>query len=119
MTHVISDYTTKIIHKTGLINEGTSVYFDQTSRDREQMIKDWLKANDKRITIRDIWKNWGDYPESLTYPLAGLFVKELINNFGRDKFLAFFSDQSYQNAKRVFGPKLDAVVQEFENKINI
>ena len=118
MTHVISNYSTAIIKKTGFINEGTSVYFDQTNQDREQMVKDWIKTNDKKITIREIWMNWNNYPAELSYPLSGLFIKELINNFGRNEFIEFFGNQTYDNAKLVFGDKLDKVIKDFENKIN-
>lgn len=118
MTHVISNYSTIMVEKTGLINEGTSVCFDQTNQDIEQIVKDWIKNNDKKITISEIWTNWKDYPEELTYPLSGLFVKDLIDNFGRDKFIEFFGIQTYDNAKFIFGEKLDKVIKEFENKIN-
>lgn len=118
MTHVISNYSTKIINKTGLINEGTAVCFDQTNQHKEQIVKDWLKANDKKISIGEIWANWKNYPENLTYPLSGLFVKELIDNFGQEKFIEFFGNQTYENAKLVFGANLDKVIKDFENKIN-
>jgi len=118
MTHVISNYSTKIINKTGLINEGTSVCFDQTNQNKEQIVKDWLKANDKKVVIGDIWGNWKNYPEEFSYPLSGLFVKELIDNFGREKFIEFFGNQSYENAKIIFGDKLDKVIKDFENKTN-
>lgn len=119
MTHVISNYSTKMIMKTGLINEGTSVCFDQTNQDKEQIVKDWIKNNGKKVEIKEIWKDWKDYPEELTYPLSGLFVEELIDNFGREKFIDFFGNQTYDNAKVVFGEKLDTIIKEFENKINM
>lgn len=118
MTHVISNYSTKMVNKTGLINEGTAVCFDQTNQDKEQIVKDWIKNNGKQAEISKIWKKWKDYPEELTYPLSGLFVKELIDNFGRDKYIEFFGNQTYDNAKLVFGEKLDKVIKDFENKIN-
>lgn len=118
MVHVISHYSTKIISKAGLINEGTAVCFDQTKQDKEQIVKDWLKANDKKISIEEIWANWNDFPEDLKYPLAGLFVKELIDNFGREKFIDFFGNQTYENAKLVFGDNLGEVISAFENKFN-
>jgi len=118
MTHVILNFSTKITNKTGLINEGTAVYFDQTNQNKEKIVKDWLKTNDKKITINEIWTNFSDYPDALTYPLSGLFIKELIDNFGREKFMDFFSNQTYDNAKLVFGEKLDKVIEDFENKIN-
>lgn len=118
MTHVISNYSTKMVMKTGLINEGTSVCFDQTSQDKEQIVKDWIKDNGNKVKIKEIWNNWKGYPEELTYPLSGLFVKELIDNFGKEKFIEFFGNQTYDNAKLVFGEKLEKVIKDFENKIN-
>ncbi len=119
MTHVISNYATRIINLTGLINEGTAVCFDQTNQNKEQIVKDWLKANNKKISIREIWANWKNYPENLTYPLSGLFVKELIDQFGREKFIEFFGNQTYENAKSVFGDELDEVIKDFENKMGV
>jgi len=118
MTHVISNYMTSFTNKTGLINEGTAVYFDQTNQNREQIVKNWLKANGKKVSIREIWTNWKIYPEELTYPLSGLFVNELIKNFGPEKFKEFFGNQTYENARLVFGDKLDKVIKDFEDKIN-
>ncbi|MGB3229329.1 MAG: hypothetical protein WBB02_15240 [Saprospiraceae bacterium] len=119
MTHVISHYSTKIVKKTELINVGTSVCFDQSNIKRAHIVKEWVKLHDKKITIKDIWINWKSYPEELTYPLSGLFVKELINNFGREKFIEFFSNQTFDNAKLVFGDNINKVIKEFEDRINI
>lgn len=118
MTHVISNYTSDIFNKTRFINEGTAVCFDQTHQDRLTQIKDWIATNNKQISIKDYWKNGGMYDEEILYPLSGLFVKELINTFGRDKFIEFFSNQTYENAKTVFGNELDKMIQEIEHNIN-
>lgn len=119
MTHVISNYTSDISKKTRFINEGTAVCFDQSHQDRLKQIKDWISANNNQIRIKDCWENGDGYAEDILYPLSGLFVKELIDNFGEKKFLEFFGNQTYDNAKLVFGDKLDKVIQEFENMINI
>jgi len=119
MTHVISNYTSDISNKTRFINEGTAVCFDHSSQDRMQLVKNWIKTHNKRIVIKDYWDNGRNYPEEILYPIAGLFVKELIGNYGREKYLEFFKNQTYGNAKFVFGDKLDNIIQEFENKINI
>lgn len=118
MTHVISNYTSDISNKTRFINEGTAVCFDQSNNDRLKQIKDWIASNNKQIVIKDYWANGEKYAEEILYPLSGLFVKELIDNFGKEKFLEFFKNQTYENAKLVFGDKLDNVIQELENKIN-
>lgn len=118
MTHVISDYTSKILNKTRFINEGTAVCFDQSGHNKMLLVQEWIKKNNKLIVIKDLWANLENYPDELVYPVSGLFVKVLIDNFGRDKFLDFFKSQTYENAKLVFGENLDIVIKAFEKEIN-
>jgi len=118
MTHIISYYTSEITNKTRFINEGTAVCFDQSNQDRLKQVKNWIAKNKKQIAIKDYWENGEKFAEEILYPLSGLFVKELIVNFEKEKFLEFFKNQTYDNAKLVFGDKLDKVIQDFENKIN-
>lgn len=119
MTHVISNYTSDISKKTRFINEGTAVCFDQSHKNRINQIKDWIATNKKQVAIKDYWKNGREYEEEILYPLSGQFIKELIDNFGREKFLEFFKNQTYENAKIVFGNEFDNVIKGFENKINM
>jgi tetratricopeptide (TPR) repeat protein len=119
MTHVISHYSSNFSDKTRFINEGTSVCFDQTRQDRLKQIKDWMAVNNKQISIKDYWEHGDTYPEEILYPVSGLFVKDMITHFGRDQFMVFFSKQTYENAKTVFGDELDNLIQEFENKMNL
>jgi tetratricopeptide (TPR) repeat protein len=118
MTHVISNYTSAIKNKTRFINEGTAVCFDLSNHNKLKMVKDWIVANNKQIAIKDCWAGGEKYGDEILYPLSGLFVKELIYNFGKEKFLEFFKDQTYENAKLIFGNKLDTMIEEFEKKIN-
>ena len=118
LTHVISNYTSAISKKTRFINEGTAVCFDQSSQNRLKKVKDWIRTNDKKIEIKDIWKNGREYPVEILYPLAGLFVQELIEKYGKEKFLEFFKNQTYENAQLIYGMELFMFIKEFENKIN-
>ena len=118
MTHVISSYVANISKKSELINEGTSVYFDQSKQDKENIVRNWLTKNEKKVAIKDMWSNWKSYPIELSYPLSGLFVKVLIDSFGKEKFLEFFKIQTYENAKNIFGDKLDQIIVDFEKKFN-
>lgn len=93
ITHVISNYLAKNMVKTGLINEGTSVCFDLSNQDKESFVTEWIKKYDEKINIKDIWSNWEKYPDELTYPLSGAFVKLMIDTFGKEEFLEFFVDQ--------------------------
>ncbi|HCE58679.1 MAG TPA: hypothetical protein DER09_12845 [Prolixibacteraceae bacterium] len=118
ITHIITGNLGKRQIKTGLINEGTAVCFDQSNNNREEMVKTWLKANNAKVDIKDIWANWQKYPQELTYPLSGLFVEALLSRFGKEKFLAFIDNQTYENAIKVFGSETDKIIQEFENRFN-
>jgi tetratricopeptide (TPR) repeat protein len=118
LTHVISAYSGKMLKKTGLINEGTAVCFDLSNNNRQEMVKTWLQTNNQKIDIKDIWNNWGKYPQELSYPLSGLFVEEMISRFGKEKFLAFFTDQTYENALKLYGSETDTMIQEFQKSFN-
>lgn len=117
MTHVISYYTSDISTKTRFIDEGTAVCFDQSNQNRLKQVKDWISVNEEKIVLKDYWVNGRDHAEEILYPLAGLFVQELIEKFGKEKFLEFFKDQTYENAKLVYGKVLDATIKEFEVKM--
>ncbi|WP_167613829.1 tetratricopeptide repeat protein [Maribellus sediminis] len=120
LTHVLSHYTSAISEKTRFINEGAAVCFDleQSNHYKLNKVKDWIRKNDTQIEIKDIWINGGEYAEEIVYPLSGLFVQELIAQFGKEKFLEFFANQTYENAQLVYGMELSMFIKEFENKIN-
>lgn len=118
MTHIIAHYSTNVSTITKFINEGTAVNFDLSSQDRIKKVNDWIQKTNQKIDILDIWNNGDDYEEEILYPLSGLFVRELIANFGREKFLEFFGNQTYDNAKLVFGDKLDQLINEFESNLS-
>lgn len=119
MTHVISNYVTNIKVKTGLINEGLAVYLDLDDRDDRGLVFSAMKKyNIKKIDIQSFWSDWRKYSDEISYPVAGLFVEDLIKKYGKDKFLNFFADQSYQNAKAVFGDDFDNFIKEFEENMH-
>ena len=65
-----------------------------------------------------MWINWKSYPDELSYPLSGLFVEELIAQYGKENFLEFFKNQTYKNAQKVFGKGLKIFIEKFENRFN-
>jgi hypothetical protein len=65
-----------------------------------------------KVSVKDIWINWRSYRKELSYPLSGLFVKELIHRFGREMYLTIFKDQRYEN------DGLDKLIKEFDGEIN-
>ena len=119
ITHVISHYIPGITYKTGLINEGLAVYLDMADKnDKNSVLQAMQKYGMKKISIKSFWNNWNKYSEEISYPLAGLFIADIIEKYGKDKFIEFFKDQSYKNAKTVFGKDFDDFIQGFESKFN-
>lgn len=119
IAHVISHYIPDLTYKTGLINEGIAVYLDMASKDEKVIVQDAMKKyNLEKLSIKSFWTNWQKYHEELSYAVAGLFVGELIEFYGKEKFMEFFTDQSYNNAKEIFGNGLDDFIKEFESKFN-
>ncbi len=116
ITHVISHYISDIEYKSGLINEGIAVYLDMAHKDEKSIVQNSMrKYNIEKISIKSFWKNWRDYNEELSYAVAGLFVGEIIETYGKEKFLEFFTNQSYKNANRVFGKEFDDFIKGFES----
>ncbi len=118
MTHIISHYSATPIAKKRFINEGTAVYFNQEKDNNEKLVKKWMKKSSMTLNIKDFWANGERYPEVILYPLGGLVVKELIKEFGKKQYLEFFKNQTYENAKAVFGADLDTLITELELKLN-
>ena len=118
LTHVISNSSRQMGARTGLINEGTAVCFDLSVRNQEQLVQEWIGKNKQPIDLKDMWTDFRKYPAELTYPLSGIFVREMLNRFGKEKFLAFFPNQTYENAKAVFGDELDALIVKTEKQFN-
>lgn len=118
ITHVVSHYTDKITRMAPLINEGTAVCFNLSLTNKAKVVEDYLKIHGESFSIANLWSNWNNYPEQFSYPIAGLFVEEIIKQFGREDFLTFFTDQSYEHALEVFGSDLDVLIEGFEKKYN-
>jgi tetratricopeptide (TPR) repeat protein len=118
MTHVISNYVGKNIIKTGLINEGTAVCFNLDKQDKTELVVKWLEKNEQEVDIKAMWLGWEDFPGEFAYPMAGIFVEELIKTFGKERFLNFFVVQTYDHAKEVFGDDLETLIANLEDKIN-
>jgi hypothetical protein len=49
--------------------------------------------------------------------LGGELVKRIFEKFGKEKFFPFMTDQSLENAERIFGKELDALIAQLESDI--
>jgi hypothetical protein len=121
MTHVISFHALEPAVRTGLINEGTAVHFDQTGRDQLDRARRALAA--ARTTAGEplppvataaLWEDWSLLPQEVGYPLAGAWVRVLIEKGGKERFLEFYRDQTLAHARRVYGDDLQGWLEEFD-----
>lgn len=119
IAHDISLNYKKIDHYENFITEGTASYFDQTNLAREDYFKELLKRmKKKKVSVKNVWLNWKNYNTDFSYNLGGLFVEDLIKEYGKEKFLEFFTNQSFKNAKLVFGKDFENFIEVFEAKFN-
>jgi tetratricopeptide (TPR) repeat protein len=121
MTHIVSNAALEPTARTGLINEGTAVRFDQTGRDRMATARRALAdAGDlPRVSLAALWEDWSLLPGEVTYPLAGAWVDRLIDKGGREHFLTFFTDQSLAHAREVYGDRLQGWMEDFEADLGL
>ncbi|PID79016.1 hypothetical protein CSB20_12285 [bacterium DOLZORAL124_64_63] len=120
MTHVISDHARNPVVRTGLINEGIAVYHDLTGADKLALARRVIAQQEPRplrVSVPALWQDWSLAPNTFSYPLAGAFVKMLIDKGGKEKFLEFFPDQSYAHARQIYGDDLQGWIDDFEAKV--
>lgn len=114
MTHSIIHFAAKSKIKNKLITEGTCVYFDMGEKWDFNAVR---KKADSTISVVEVWK----YPLSTTnrilYPLGGELVSRLIGQFGMNKFLELLVDQSYENAQRIYGKKLNKLIDKLQEDL--
>ncbi len=121
MTHVISAAALQPVQRVGLINEGIAVYHDRTGRDRLALARKAVAGavSDEGaplppVALRALWDDWSLLPGAVSYPLAGAWIERLVEKGGREKFLEFFTDQSREHARAVYGADLQGWIDGFE-----
>lgn len=118
LTHVVSGQALKPTVKTRLINEGVAVYFDLSGRDR--MAKARYAVQKANVTDLDLLSWWTDERsanEEVLYPVAGAWVKTLLDKGGKDKLFKLCREQTAAKAREIYGDDLDVWVDEFEQAL--
>ena len=118
IAHSISMYATVIRNPNKLIFEGLACYFDFSGRDWVKEAKKMVLGHGGRVSITDTWKSGEHLPEGILYPLGAALCGKLIQSFGRDRFILLLADQSYENAKKIYGTALDDLIVNLEKEIN-
>jgi len=118
ITHIAVYHGVEPEQRTGLINEGIAVYFDQTDRDRYAVARAALQQHGaESVSIRTLWTDWDAWPSRVTYPVAGAFVQGLIEAEGMAKLRQLARDQTLDHAQQIYGDDLDAIIRDVEQRI--
>ncbi len=115
IAHSISHWRNIKAAKTRFINEGIGVYFDQNKNDKLKRAQEVSISTS--VSIKNIWTTENDVPESLLYPVAGAFVEYLIQ-YDKEKFLQLSENQTYENAKKIYGGQIEKLIDVFTKKLN-
>jgi hypothetical protein len=116
---IIRNYLkTEIVNK--FIDEGTAMYFDMTDRNRLKAARDIIKKKDykDKISIKGIWQKPLDYPDWMIYYVGAAFIERLVEGESKEKFMELLKKQSYDNAEKIFGEKLNTIILDLEANIN-
>ena len=114
LARILSANAVIVKKSTRLISEGTAANFDLKNSNNISKIKGPGRAN---ISLLSYWNYKSRSNES--YQLIGReLVHRLIDKFGKEKFMQLLEDQTYDNAKKIYGKKLDEVIAQLEKEIN-
>ena len=115
IAHSISHWSQAQSIKTRFINEGIGVCFDQIDSARLQRAQESYKT--QPVSIREMWQEDNQRKGDLSYAIAGAFVEFLIQT-NKEKFLKLVENQTYENAKVLYGEQLDQLIDTFLKKLN-
>lgn len=113
IAHLLFNNIYKYMIRNTFIDEGIATFFNESDS-----FESFCEKYKKYIPCLDIIELWNspclrDGNNQSFYYLAGAFVGFLIKIYGKEKFLEFISDESYKNAKILFSPCIDNVVEDF------
>lgn len=114
IAHNISFWKNNNNIRTKFINEGIGVYFDQQKNNKLKIAQEVYKKNP--IGIKEIWKNEIKLSDDILYPISGAFVDFLINT-DREKFSKIVVNQTYENATKIYGLKIEEIIENFTEKL--
>lgn len=117
MAHLFSFHGGRTARRTRFIDEGTSVAFNLTDVNLMREARAAARISAVPVYVVGFWDDRAQVPELLLYPIAGAFVKRLIERGGRDAFLRLLQRQTLEDARQIYGDRLDEIIAEFERDV--
>jgi tetratricopeptide (TPR) repeat protein len=118
LVHTISHFYQKPIEKTRFINEGVAVCFDLSKEDRMELARSAVVNNNVEVNLKDMWNRGNQTSPNILYPIAGAFIQILLEKGTKEQLLQLIPNQTYINAKKIYGDNLDIWMSEFEKFLN-
>ncbi len=120
--HIISYILNK--PKSNFLREGLAMHFDNVwwSKSNDEWVRIFIKT-DKYLNIKNLVQNdfFLSYADEITYPIAGAFVKYLINRYGKERFISVYSYKGYNllsEIEKVFKSELEQIEKDFLDSLN-
>ena len=118
IAHVIAFRAVRPGNPTPLVTEGVAVWLDGSAEDRVAEAAAALAgAGLARADLRALWTEWRRLPQGVAYPVAGAVVEALVQAGGVGRLREVLRDQTLEGARRVYGPPLDAWLDQLEERI--
>lgn len=117
ITHVLTHFirSNKKI-TTKLINEGIATYFDLNNN--AVYGGNEFKKPTEKISLKEAWHNDKKYSDFVYYFMGAELIKILNQKFGKEKLLKLLGNQTYENAKQLYGRELDKILADIESRVN-
>lgn len=119
MTHIITHYAVDTVKSVAaFINEGAATLFNMTHVNRIEEARKHLPG--QNISIEELWKSdqaFRKLSSELSYSLAAAFAEHLLNEGNKENFRKLLSDQSWSNAKNIYGDKLAEIIDGFWSRL--
>lgn len=117
ITHTLSYWMYPERTATALINEGTATYFNCSVDEEhsEEQLRE--KIQGRKASGFDIKKLWDSddafRQQDNSYIIGSSFVRYLIQKGGDDKFKELMKNETYNNAKTIYGDAIDQYINDF------
>lgn len=117
ITHALSYWMYPERTATALINEGAATYFNCSIDEQhsEEMLR--AKIQSRKIGGFDIKKLWESSDafrqQDNSYIIGSSFVRYLIQKGGENKFKELMKNETYNDAKTIYGDAIDQYINDF------
>jgi hypothetical protein len=119
--HIISYILNK--PQSVFLREGLAMYFDKVwwNKSNDEWVRLLIKS-DRYLSIRDLIQNdyFLNHTDEITYPIAGAFVKYLINRHGRELFVSVYAFKGYDLLGEIeskYATKIEDIENDFLDSI--